>query len=377
MHALRAQYKLTTTLDLMHCCRARTRGKVRRTVLNCDSKVNLLLHKKILVEGSYLPGLSRMAEKNRYATFSNRLKVPLIGLGTWKSEPGEVKKAIKAAIDAGYRHIDGAYSYQNEVEVGEAYKEKMADGTVKREELFVTTKIWGHFYRPERVEHALRLSLKDLQLDYVDLYLMHSPMAVQYKGDKEVMPKGDDGQWLLDDVHYTETWKAMEKLVEKGLAKSIGVSNFNISQLKEVVKIAKVPVVMNQIENHPCLDQRELVDYCKANNIIVTSYSPLGSPDRSWASDKDPNLREHPLVKEIADAKGCTPVQLLIAYHLCQGLVCIPKSVTPERIQQNFLALDVKVTDDEIKKLDTLASNYRACPWDFWIDHVNYPFREQ
>ncbi|KAJ8031905.1 Aldose reductase [Holothuria leucospilota] len=171
--------------------------------------------------------------------------------------------------------------------------------------------------------------------------------------------------------------KAMEHLVEKGLVNSIGVSNFNISQMEEVLKIAKKPVVVNQVENHPCIDQRELIDFCKSKNILVTAYSPLGSPDRSWTTEKDPNIQEDPVVKKIAEHKGCTPVQLLIAYNLCQGLLCIPKSVTPSRIRQNFQALGVQLTKEEIEKLDTLVTDYRACAWEFWSHHPYYPFPEE
>lgn len=315
-----------------------------------------------------------MASRNKYATFSNGIKVPLLGLGTWKSKPGEVKNAIKTAIDAGYRHFDGAFSYENEKEVGNAYHEKIADGTVKREDLFITTKLWATYHRPERVEYGLRLSLKALQLDYVDLYLIHTPMGIQYKGDDVLFPNGENGEFLADDICPTETWKAMEKLVEKGLTKSIGVSNFTIRQMEDILKIAKVPIATNQVENHPCLDQKEMTDFCKSKNILITSYSPFGSPDRPWASDKDPNLLEDPVVKEIAGGKGCTPGQLLIAYHLCQGFLCIPKSVTPSRIQQNFQSLDVQLNDNDINKLDTLACDYRACTIHFWKNHVHYPF---
>ncbi|PIK53184.1 Aldo-keto reductase family 1 member B10 [Apostichopus japonicus] len=292
--------------------------------------------------------------------------MPLLGLGTWKSKPNEVKGAVRAAIRYGYRHIDCAYEYENEKDIGETLKELFDDGTIKREDVFITTKLWGIFHRPDRVEYAMNLSLKALQLDYVDLYLMHSPMAFQHAGDTVMYPptEGNPDRVLNDDVDYLDTWKAMESLVGKGLTKSIGVSNFNTEQLGKLMNIAKVPCVNNQIENHPCLEQAELINFCKANNITVTSYSPLGSPDRSDASDKDPNLREDPVVLEMAKAKRCTPVQLLIAYHLNQGLICIPKSKSTKRIEENFMSLDVNLSEDEIKKLDGLSCSYRALHWD-------------
>ncbi|KAJ8031770.1 Alcohol dehydrogenase [NADP(+)] A [Holothuria leucospilota] len=249
---------------------------------------------------------------------------------------GEVQNAIRTAIDVGYRHFDGAFIYKNEKEIGEAYRAKIEDGTVKREDLFITTKLWAAFQRPERVEYGLRLSLQALQLDYIDLYLIHTPTAVQYKGDDDVFPRGENNEPLFDDISPTETWKAMERLVQKGLTKSIGVSNFNIQQTKAILEVAKVPIATNQIENHPYLDQSQLINFCKSENILITSHSPLGSPDKPRNCNSDTNLLEDPLVKEIAEAKGCSPAQVLIAYHLCQGFLCIPKSVRPSRIQQNF-----------------------------------------
>ncbi|XP_071835164.1 aldo-keto reductase 1B-like [Apostichopus japonicus] len=305
--------------------------------------------------------------KNTFITFSDGNKMPAIGLGTWQSEPGEVQNAIKAAVKCGYRHIDCAYFYRNENEIGEALAELFKEGTVKREELFITTKLWAIFHRPDRVEYALNLSLKALKLDYVDLYLMHSAMAFQHKGDDIMFPEPEDGSPGLaidETIHYLDTWKEMEGLVAKGLAKSIGVSNFSKEQLGEVLRVTKIPCVNNQIENHPCLNQEELINFCKANNVSVTSYSPIGSPDRSWAADSDPNLRENPVVMEIAKVKGCTPVQVLVAYNLIQGLSCVPKSRSAERIEQNFLSLDVKLTDTDIKNLDELQCNFRAIPWE-------------
>ncbi|PIK36110.1 aldo-keto reductase, partial [Apostichopus japonicus] len=276
------------------------------------------------------------ADKNTYSFLSDHTRIPNIGLGTWKSAKGDVKNAVIAAIDAGYRHLDCAFIYQNEEEIGEALKEKIKDGTIERDDIYITTKLWGTHHSPSRVEQGIKMSLTPLQLDYVDLYLMHSPCGRKFIDDKTFFPKDENDKNAYDDVHYVETWKAMEKLVEKGLAISIGVSNFNVPQMEEIVTAAQVPCVMNQIEIHPAIDQSDIITYCKAKSIALTAYSPFGSPDRPWASDKDPNLFEDPVVKEIAESRGCTAGQVLLAYHLNQEIVVVPKSVTPSRIKENF-----------------------------------------
>lgn len=172
-----------------------------------------------------------------------------------------------------------------------------------------------------------------------------------------------------------ETWKAMEKLVEKGLAISIGVSNFNTKQVEEIVNAAQVPCVMNQIEIHPAIDQSEIVNSCKSKSVALTAYSPFGSPDRSWASDKDFNLLGNSVVKEIADAHGCTTGQVLLAYHLNQDIVVVPKSATPSRIKENFESLNVKLKPEEMTKLQGLNSNnFKACPANGLKGHPHYPF---
>ncbi|PIK42737.1 putative aldose reductase-related protein 1-like [Apostichopus japonicus] len=185
---------------------------------------------------------------------------------------------------------------------------------------------------------------------------------------------------------------AMEKLVEKGLAISIGVSNFNVSQMEEIVTAAQVPCVMNQIEIHPAIDQSDIITYCKAKSIALT-HTAFGSPTdlgylnenipllktidiNDWASDKDPNLFEDPVVKEIAESRGCTAGQVLLAYHLNQEIVVVPKSVTPSRIKENFEALSIKLKPEEITKLKELNStNYRACAMNMLKDHPYFPFK--
>ncbi|XP_023029516.2 aldo-keto reductase 1B [Leptinotarsa decemlineata] len=313
-----------------------------------------------------------MASKVPTVKFNNGQTFPIFGLGTWKSKPGEVTQAVKDAIDIGYRHIDCAHVYGNEAEVGAALKAKLADGTVKREELYITSKLWNTFHRPDLVEPALKTTLKNLGLEYLDLYLIHWPFAL--KEDGELFPTNADGTTAYSDVDYVDTWKAMEAVQEKGLTRSIGVSNFNKKQIERVLQNCTIKPVTNQIEVHPYLNQKKLIEYLKSKDIVVTAYSPLGSPDRPWAKPEDPQLLDDAKIKKIAGKYNKTPAQVVLKYQVQRGCITIPKSVTKSRIQQNFEIWDFNLSPEDMALIDTFDCNGRICPYVDAYTHKDHPF---
>lgn len=313
-----------------------------------------------------------MASKVPFITFNNGQKFPIFGLGTWKSKPGEVTQAVKDAIDVGYRHIDCAHIYGNEPEVGEAIAAKIKEGVVKREDLYITSKLWNTRHRPDLVEPSIRTTLKNLRLDYLDLYLIHWPFALKEDGD--LFPTNPDGTWAYSDVDYVDTWKAMEEVQKKGLTKSIGVSNFNKRQLQRILDNATIPPVTNQIEIHPYLNQKKLIEFCRSKNIAITAYSPLGSPDRPWAKPGDPQLLDDPKIVALAKKYNKTPAQVVLKYQVQRGNITIPKSVTKSRIIQNFDIWDFNLTNEDIALLDTFDCNGRICPSDEAYTHKDHPF---
>lgn len=298
--------------------------------------------------------------------------IPIFGLGTWKSQPNAVKNAVIDAVKAGYRHIDCAFVYGNENEVGDALTELFKEGIVKREDLFITSKLWNTFHSRNLVRPALEETLRLLKTDYLDLYLIHWPFG--YAEGEGNLPVDDKNKIRTSDVDYLETWKGMEDIWEAGLTKSIGVSNFNHQQLDRILSNCKYRPAVNQVECHPYLNQSKLLEYCKSKNIVLTAYSPLGSPDRPWAKPGDPSLMEDPKIKKIAEKYNKTPAQVLIRFQIDRGIVVIPKSVTKERIIENMKVFDFKLEPEEIKELETFDRGFRFCALEWIKGHKYYPF---
>jgi alcohol dehydrogenase (NADP+) len=298
--------------------------------------------------------------------FSNGDSMPILGLGTWKSKPGEVYEAVKAAIRIGYRHIDCARIYGNETEIGKAFAECFQEGIVKREDLWITSKLWNDSHAPEHVQPGLEETLTALQLDYLDLFLMHWPVALK-KGAS--FPLTPEKMISLDELPVEATWGAMESLVDKGLCRHIGVSNFSLPKLKGLMAAAKLKPEMNQVELHPYLQQNELLEFCRQNGVPMTAYSPLGSPDRpdSLKAEDEPVLMEDSTITAIADRHHVSPAQVLIAWAMHRGTAVIPKSVNPKRIEQNLAAVEVSLTAEDMAEIAKLDRHRRYVDGTIWV----------
>ncbi|TCD61638.1 hypothetical protein EIP91_008144 [Steccherinum ochraceum] len=268
-------------------------------------------------------------------TFSlnNGTTIPAIGVGCWMGSPGgadDVREMVEYALKIGYRHIDTAYSYENEVDVGKAIR----NSGIPRDQIYLVTKLGDAYHG--RVQEAFDISLKQLGVDYVDLYLLHWPQAKDPETGRVLQP--------TESPTFVETWQAMEKLLDTGKVKSIGVSNFSEKNLDILLPQAKVVPAVNQVEMHPLLPQLELLEYCKKKGILVTAWSPVARGAR--------DLLEHASLKKISARLECEPVQVIMGWFIKKGVVAIPKSANQARLQQNLT--HVNISDEDETDIDAI-----------------------
>ncbi|CAB3396790.1 unnamed protein product [Caenorhabditis bovis] len=310
-------------------------------------------------------------------TLNTGAKLPLFGLGTWQvRDESDLKVALRAALDAGYRLIDTAFLYQNEHIIGEVLQEYISAGKIKREELFITTKLPFTAHAPGDVRKCVEQQLKALQLDYVDLYLIHCPCPFKHK-EGSFLPEIDDGLFIVDETPHIETWREMEKLYHEKKLRALGISNFNAKQIQDLYDAAEVKPANLQVELHIYWPQFELRELCKKLNITVTAYAPLGSPGRKAARpdgvwpEGDPLLE--PIVKEIAERYHKTPAQILLRHCTQAGISAIPKSVSPDRLVENISIFDFKLAPEDVEKLNNVKSKVRLFIFDFAARHPFFP----
>ncbi|KAF5589947.1 glycerol dehydrogenase [Fusarium pseudocircinatum] len=286
-------------------------------------------------------------------TLNTGAKIPAVGLGTWQSKPGEVRKAVAYALKDGYRHIDAALIYGNENEVGLGIK----DSGVPREEIFLTSKLWNTHH--PNVAEGLQKTLDALDVEYLDLYLIHWPVRLVPNETSELLPVNPDGTRSVDrSWDQSGTWRQMEEVYRSGKVKAIGVANWSIPYLEELRKKWTVVPAVNQVELHPFLPQHQLKEYCEKQGILLEAYSPLGSTEINRLELTGAPIMSDPEIQKIADKNSVSAATILISYHVNKGTVVLPKSVTEKRISSNKEV--ISLSQEDLSVLDSLAANGKA-----------------
>jgi D-xylose reductase len=294
--------------------------------------------------------------------------LPAVGLGLWKVERSTTAGIVEHAIRLGYRHLDSASDYGNEAEAGEGIARALAGGVCRRDDLWVTSKLWNTYHEPQHVRPALERSLRDLQLDYLDLYLVHFPIALEFVPFETRYPPG----WFFDPdvaepamrdakVPLADTWAGLEQLVDAGLVRRIGVSNYGVALLRDLLAGARIPPAVLQVEMHPLLAQEKLLRFCRENGVAVTAFSPLGAPSYvplGMATAAD-SLLVHPVITDIAAAVGRTPAQVLLRWGVQRGTAVIPKTSRPERLAENRAVSDFALSAADMAAISGLDAGRR------------------
>jgi diketogulonate reductase-like aldo/keto reductase len=275
--------------------------------------------------------------------------IPALGFGTLIPDPIATRNATRAALEAGFRALDTAERYRTEKEVGEAMQEVFKAGKIKREDVFLATKLWNTNHRPERVKPAFESSLKKLQVDYVDLYLIHTPFAFQ-PGDQQD-PRDANGNVIYDtSVKLIDTWRALEGLVKEGKCKAIGLSDIGLDGVKEIYEAATVKPAVVHVESHPYLPEWELLEYCRKNGIVLQAFAALGH-------SSEPNLLADPIITAIAGKASKTPAQVALAWAIQRGTSLLTTTKSPERIKENF---DVStLPEDAMRAINEITTRTR------------------
>lgn len=297
---------------------------------------------------------------------NNGLEMPQVGLGVWKIPNDVCADIVYQAIKTGYRLIDGAFDYGNEKECGQGIKRAIDDGLVKREDLFIVSKLWNTFHEKDRVEPICRKQLEWWGIDYFDLYLMHFPLALEYVDPEISYPSGwktPEGKVAESKATIQETWQAMELVVDAGLARSIGVANFCGALLIDLMRYARIRPAVLQIEHHPYLVQSELLDCARQLGIAVTAYSSFGPQSfiemEYTNAQNTPSLFENPTIVEIAKRCGKTPAQVLLRWATQRGVAVIPKSISPHRLEENLDVAGFDIDESDLTRISALDKGLR------------------